>query len=472
MSTIDPVAALFADLGLPVAPRQVFAEELLSRFLDEAVASPQVGVRRERRAWIAWLFPSLPPRLRVAVGAIVVALALAGIAAAAYLGVRLVYETPPTTLGSGGEDGWASFALAAAGDELYAIRVPRARMAGAGLGEPAAGASSPGTPQLVRIDDIDRSGELQPQLAVDLDLGALAGQGFSVQTGSVGPDKLAVAANGDVFLAVAGAATLQDALFVFHPDRSRQLILDGRELIEANLFPPGAGVSFAVAASATDRVWLLAERAEGDSPQRLFELVDPNADGGWSDRVVRAIVLPESLPFAKRWQRTSWNSFPDWSWQLAAEPWLPGDDRSHSVLAAALNHQTGEFRIYRIGDLNEDGDALDPGEVSLLFDRPQGVPGQYPLDRNGVPPQIAPLVLSEGGTAHREIAVAGLTSPDRVALIADTGAASQVGPAFPNSTDWPANGLSIVAGAHGQLYSIVATRSQRGLTWTIYRLEP
>ena len=182
--------------------------------------------------------------------------------------------------------------------------------------------------------------------------------------------------------------------------------------------------------------------------------------------------MPDSLPFAKRWQRTSWNSFPDWAWQLAAEPSLPGDDRSHSVLAAALSHGTGEFRIYRIADPDDDGDVLDPGEVSLVFDRPSGVPGEYPLDRAGYKPQIAPLVVTEDGVAHREIAVAGLTSPDRVSLVSDSGAVSNIEHAFPNSTDWPANGLGVVAGPLGELYSVRAGYTESGLVWTVYRLEP
>jgi hypothetical protein len=444
-------------------------EPLIVSGLDRLVPLP----RGERADWqdalrraglgsprrLRWFLPNASGRLRLAIALVVIGLLLAGVAAAAYVGVNLVFETPPTTLGSGGEDGWGSFALAPGGHDLYAIRVPGARQLpppGTPAGEPPVSSVHPGAPQLVRIDGIDRSGELQPQLVLDLDFGDLARQGFSIQTGSGGA--VAAAGNGDIFLDVP-ARHPWETLFVLHRNGERQAIIDGRDLIEAGLFPADGGVSFRIAASAPDRLWLLAEPWEGDSPQRLFEVIDPNGDGDWSDRVLRPIALPDSLPLAKPWQRTSWNSFPDWSWQLAAEPPVPGDDRSHSVLAAVSNRRTGEFRIYRIADTNDDGDALDAGEVSLVLDRPHG---------GG---QIAPLVVREDGVAHREIAVAGLTDPERVSLISESGAVSAIGPAFPSSTDWPANGLSVVGDGQGDLYAIAATRSSNGLAWRVYSLK-
>jgi hypothetical protein len=276
-----------------------------------------------------------------------------------------------------------------------------------------------------------------------------------------------------VFVAEPSGQNLRDTLFLFHPDGSRQLILNGSELIQAGLFPAAGGVSFGVAASAPNRIWLLAEPSEGDSPQRLFQLVDPNRDGDWSDHELRLITSPDSLPFAKQWLRTSWNSLPEWRWQLVAEPSSPYRDRSRSVLAAALSHDSGELRIYRIGDFNNDGDTLDPGETRLLFDRPHGLAGQYPVDPSGVPPQIVPLLTNNTAGARTEIAVAGLTSSQRVALISDSGTVKEIGTDFPNNTDWPANGLSLATDPSGRvLYAIVANRSESGLTWTVYRVDP
>jgi hypothetical protein len=400
--------------------------------------------------------------LRLALVIVVLLLLLAGIATATYLGARLVYETP-RTMRLPGEDQWSNFVLSPDGNQLYAIRVPLANP-GASEGSTRA---LPRVAELMRIDNVDGGGRLHATPV--LNYAALAARGFDVQYGSIGSGRLAAAADGDLFLAVTSGQ--QDTLFVLRRNGSWQRIVSGSEVIEGGLFPAAGGVTFKIAASAPDRVWLWADPWEGDSPQRLFEVSDPNADGDWSDRVLRPITLPDALPFAKGLTRTSWNAFPNWRWQLAAERSLPGDDRSHSVLAAALSHDTGELRIYRIGDRNDDGDALDAAEVSLVFDRPHGIPGGYPLDLSGVPPLIAPLVVREDGIARREIAVAGLTSRDRVSLISDSGSNREIGPALPSSTEWPANGLSVVAGAEGDVYAIVATRTQDGLGWTVYRLD-
>jgi len=412
---------------------------------------------------LGWFLPRTP-RLRLGLALVVLLLLLAGIATATYLSARLVYETPRTTL-LPGEDQWSNFVLDSEGGALYAIRAPQANP---GRGH-ASRRPTPGVAQLVRIDDVGGGGSLHASLVLDY-----ADLGFE-RNGSIASGRLDTAANGDVFFAV--GPSRQDGLFVLHRDGSRQRILDGRSLIQHGVFPTGGGVSFKIAVSSPSRVWLWADPWEGDSPQRLFEAIDPNADGDWSDRVLRPIILPDSLPFAKRSRQTprlskDWRWFPSWRWQLVAERSLPGDDRSHSVLAAALSHDTGEFRIYRIGDLNDDGDARDAGEVSLVFDRPHGVPGGYPLDLSGVQPMIAPLLVRKEGVAHREIAVAGLTGPDNVSLISDSGAVREIGPALPNSTEWPANGLSVVADTEGHVYAIAATRSKSGLGWVVYRLNP
>ena len=187
-------------------------------------------------------------------------------------------------------------------------------------------------------------------------------------------------------------------LYVLHPDGSRQLVLRGSELVRSRLFPPD-WMEWQIVASAPHRIWLWVDPAEATGPQRLFEVIDPNADGDWSDRVVRSVSLPAPLPFAKR-RTGTFDSVSEGRWQLAAEPSLQGDDRSRSVLAAVSNFRTGDFHVYRLADRNDDGDALDPGEVRLLFER-----------RNAAGAQIAPRLVVRDGVAHRELVVSGLSRP-------------------------------------------------------------
>jgi hypothetical protein len=243
-------------------------------------------------------------------------------------------------------------------------------------------------------------------------------------------------------------------LFVLHPDGSRQLVLSGSDLVRSKLFPPD-WMEWQIAASARDRVWLWVDPAEGTGPQRLFEVVDPNADGDWRDRVVRGVSLPASLPFAKRSTGT-FDSFSEGRWQLAAEPSLQGDDRSRSVLAAVSNFRTGDFRVYRLADPNDDGDALDRGEARLLFER-----------RNAAGAQIAPRAVVRDGVVHRDLVVAGLTRPDRVSLISESGAVVDVARAF--------RALStVLAGPNGELYAVTGNwdlgRANNALV--VYRLQP
>ena len=484
MSTVDPVAALLADVSRPVRPRLDFEHALLQRLLAELHPVATSSAWRPRRAVSRWFLSGVSWRVRVALVLMAVLLLLAGIATATYFGVRgwvsagtrgVQYQSDyrlatvftsrgnPVGWSPGGNPvpWWTSLALGPGGHELYAMTLP-------------AGAH---TPKLFRVEGVDRGTRLHATQL--LSLGSL-----DVPNWCAWPflRPVSAASSGDVFFVVGGldipvmgagtgcprAGAMNDAqafrllgyetsaaesasrgglghllLFARHPDGSRQLILSGGDLVRSKLFPPD-WMEWEIAASAPDRVWLWVVPLDGKGPRRLFELIDPNADGNWSDRIVRRIELPASLASAWSWR----------SWQLAGEPSLPGDDRSRSVLAAAGGN--GDFRIYRIADKNDDGDALDPGETRLLLER-----------RHVDSAEIAPRVVVKDGVMHRELVVSGLSRSDRVSLVSTSGAVRDVARAF--------RGLStVLAGPKGELYAITGRWdiSQAANSLVVHRLAP
>jgi hypothetical protein len=438
----------------------------------------RAGAGRRQRLRLDWFLPVVPRRLRLAFVLIALLLLLAGIATATYVGVRGWISASPrgvqyksdyrlaTVFSSTGnpvgwsEGGnpvpwWTSLALGPAGRDLFAMTLP-------------VGAR---TPVLVRIAGVDRGTRLRANTVLDL-------RRLHVPNWCAWPfvRPLTGAANGDIFFVAGGAdrppigtgcaipgatndtqlvnhSPAESArrgglghllLFVLHRDGLRQLILSGNDLVRSKLFPPD-WMEWEIAASAPDRVWLWAVPLDAKGPQRLFELIDPNADGNWSDRIVRHIELPGTLASRRSWQ----------SVQLAAEPSLPKEGSSRSVLAAAADGRS--FRVYRIADWNDDGDALDPGEVSVLFER-RGAGGGA---------QIAARVVVRGGVARRELVVAGLSRPDRVSLVSRFGGVRDVARAF--------RGLStVLAGSTGELYPITGSWdfNQATNSLVVYRLAP
>ena len=89
------------------------------------------------------------------------------------------------------------------------------------------------------------------------------------------------------------------------------------------------------------------ERRAGTVPPtsliRLIQIVDPTADGDWSDRVVRPLVLPTSIPQVK--DRV-------WDWGYGGfVPVAPveGQDASRSVLLPLIS-RAGEYQVHRLTD--------------------------------------------------------------------------------------------------------------------------
>ncbi len=404
-------------------------------------------------------------RLRVVVVALLLLFLLAGIATATYLGVRSwvsagprgiqhvsgyrftsAFLSPPATFTR-----YSSFALSPSGHDLYAIRAPYRTFHGRWRQQQV----------LVRIRGID-SGKHLPETIVR-DVRSLAPRHW-IYWPLAGP--ITVAANGDVFLVISGVDHLpgrtgrerlgHQLLVVVHRNGSHQLVLTGHQIVRARLFPPDWMHWTSIAATAPNRVWMSVDPYEGNGPQRLIEVVDPNADGNWSDRVVRAVTLPASVPFARASRRLFWSHWtPVWRWQLAADPSLSGNRAARSVLAAATS-KGGIFRVYRISDLDDDGDALDGGELQLLFER-HGSAWQ---------PQLAAGTVGRRGKERLQFAVAGLTRPDRLSLIfSGTRVVKDIGRAFPGFS-------GVLAGSEGRVYPISLRAGKDGTRSIIYRLEP
>jgi hypothetical protein len=407
-------------------------EPLIISGLDQLVSLPsgagadwQDVLRRAgekpRRRWFDALLPHTRSRLRFALVVVVLGLLLAGVATATYVAVHKWVSASPrgpqytstyrlssvfTTKNLGSVE---SFALGPGGHDLYFVR------------------DAQSAPQVWRVSHLDRGVRHQATRVVDF----RTLPGLREPIGGRGG--LGVGPNGDLFLVACARPVGREpecdlVLYVVRPDESRQRILSGDDLIRSKLVPSNGGWWWAPAATAPNRLWIPVGPYKGIGRLRLLEVVDPNADGDWSDRVVRPVALPTSLA----------SGF----WQLAAEPPLPGDDRSRSVLAAVRT--TGwRFRIYRIADRNDDGDAFDPGEVHLLF-APKSPSSQF-----------APLLGDRDGRAQRrEIVVA---RADRISVFDDSEGLKDVGRAF--------SGIrTVLGGSRGRIYVVAGS--------AVYRLEP
>jgi hypothetical protein len=466
MSSTDPIAAVFAGFDRPAEPRAAFALALRERLLEELAGGRRLSAAGRPAP------PRVTPRLRLAFVVVALLLLLAGIATATYVGVRTWVSAGPRGPQFASDYRfaqvlrvhetaffWSSWALDPGGHDLYALRMPR------GL---------PGPPELWRIGGVDAGTGLRGTRV--LDYRRLSRAAWSVEPGpdvtASPPQPLAVAPGGDVFLVAAGRdaggvrpslRVGSTALFVLHRGGSTQLVVGARALVRTGVLPRRPMV-WSVAATASDRLWLLVDLLGSRAPDptgarayaryqayRLLEVVDPNADGDWGDRVVRPIDLPGSLPPALRGRMTI-NS---WSWvQLAAEPAVSGGPRGRSVLAAAF--LGGDYRVYRLGDLDDDGDALDRGEALVVLERSvQAASGA----------SIAPQVVHEKGREVRRLVVGGLVRQDRVSVVSEAGAAVDVARAFPPE--------HVLAGPKGVIYGIGSTvPTPSSEQWTVVRLQP
>ncbi len=468
MSAVDPVAALLQQLDRPAAPRPEFAQALLARLLEELEAAPlPLGTSRRRRLRLPRILPGMPRGLRLVLIVLALLLLLAGIALATYFGVRtwvsagprgvqyasnyrlaVVFRDPPGRSGF-----WSSLQLAPGGRSIYAVRY------------------LPPWPQrpaeLVRIDGVTGKRAARERV---LDYQALAKQrqlwdpGVDLSHAIVSEyhgntedpaESIAVAADGDVFLVVGAwrhrridnSQPLDISVIVRHPDGSLEKVFGLREL--SRLLDAGPSrIALSIAASPAGELWIKTDTLVaphiGFGVYRLYRVIDPNRDGDWSDRIVRQLVVPRSLPLADRAPRGYQRTFVP---QFVAEP-------GSSLLVTTLNRE-GEFTVYRLVDRNEDGDVLDRGEVTRVFHR------QASYTDVG-PPLLAARAIGRG------FVLARLTRTTRISVVSGSGRVTDIGRSFDVLEE-------VLADGDGRIYALnqVGSSGNRPCcTWRIYRLEP
>lgn len=478
MSARDPVVVILAGLERPVAPRPEFADALLGRLLEELRESRvPTGKAWRPRLRLPRILPGAPPRLRLALIVLALLLLLAGIATATYFGVKTWISAGPrgvqytsdfrlVELARGVEYG--RITLAPNGDELYGISMPT-RHAQPDLRRAAIVQVSGLRGERVRSDVALRLLDLKQNAALwdpgaDLS-GLVVPEIFTVHEFSPKPS---IAPNGDLaFVASVSPATTLSSFFksgakstsllVRHRDGKVEKVLTVRELVAAGLLNPAAAeqanMLFAVAFSAPDRLFLYVNDEPGRNRFRsVYEVVDPNGDGDWSDRKVTPLALPAFLGFDRPITdaRSAW-----YVKVLAAESSIGGDDRSRSFLLLVTRFGVGENRVYRVSDANGDGDALDAGELVRVF---SGTPtGEFES-------VMAPrAVVRDGKVVRRELLLGGFSTRTRVSRVSEAGEVVDVTRAFFRIDD-------VAADPEGAIYVLAIPPG--GGTPSLFKLAP
>jgi len=330
MTELQVLQNFYATIPEPDADTVVAARAALLQLVDPPAAESRRRPRQARayrpNRLAAKLSPNRSTRTRVVASIILAGLLLAGVATATYVGVRrwiAAYQTPATS-----RIDWVDFTLGPGGRDLYAIRVE-------GWLRHRASA------ELVRIRGIDHPGRPHATRVFDFDTIAAPGWRFH----SPFPDQgLGIAANGDIFLLAAGldspwrsmtsGGTGPFVVFVRRRDDSRQMILSAGELVRSGALPADADYTPRMAVTAPNRIWFEVEiygpwaGTFRDHSYRFLEIIDPNADGNWSDAVIRPLAIPRSLPVGG-------HGVPNpWRWlQIAPDPTVTNGE---GVLASAL----------------------------------------------------------------------------------------------------------------------------------------
>lgn len=523
MATDERLFDIFRELERPFAPDPAFAERLYDLLRVEAGFAP--STRPSRRRWLPTFPAGLLPRPlvlspRLVLLAVLALLLAACVAAVAYIAIQGWLSTGPRGIQFSDEftfaevyrDGgdpvepgplppsiyYADFAISHDGSAIYAVRMPT---------HPEHAAT------LVRLTGLDDPALRREEVLdyAELTDPALWDPGFDASAVDVGillynsdDDTLAAAPDGQFFLAAGAygrervpvpgaeeiatefralnpamseeelqaaiqqlttrAPVLGAALIVARPDGSRQKVLTIRELVEAGLLPTDGGeASIAMAASAADRLWVKSE-VFGDSSARpsLFQVIDPDRDGDWSNRVVLPLALPDAVPAPLALPKPGEEGRLSWLYrQPTAEVSSSRVDRSRSVLLPMLS-TTGEYRIYRLSDANADGDARDEGESELVF---TGQPG---FGDSKMPNVTSRVVIDGGNEVLRELLVSSLTRSTRLSRVLEDGSVRDIARAIDFGPE------DVVAEPDGDIDIVVQGPSggETGSTFTIYRLTP
>ena len=286
------------------------------------------------------------------------------------------------------------------------------------------------------------------------------------------PDSVSVAQDGSVFVAASlyelgltrpqGASTIA----AMDSDGSLQPVLTSGELLASGLFDRlNEVIGMSVVASEPGVLWGRVDGPVADPPGNhtwLFTVTDPNSDGDWSDRVIRPIRLPPTVPQVEYgvYER-SYGAF-------VAEPAIGDQDGPRSVLLPVLERD-GAIRIYRLRDAQADGDLTAPGEVELVY---EGLTSSEAADLGTGLPISRRVVDLPGDQGIDEIVAGGLSRASRVSRITPDGIVDVVR-ALPTWAD------DVEADREGRVYVVTQEPGEMGEddtfeppTLLIYRLDP
>jgi hypothetical protein len=103
------------------------------------------------------------------------------------------------------------------------------------------------------------------------------------------------------------------------------------------------------------------------------------------------------------------------------------------------------FRVYRVADLNDDGDMLDRGETTVAY---QNEPhGAAPLPGWGG--SVASRIDRSRGRPQRQLVITSIGRTDRISLVDEDGTVTDIGRSFPGGFN------DVYTSPNGDIYPVV-----------------